>query len=429
MKNEFSYIYNKPFKSVDESEQKLSILNVKENEIELKVNDVEMFNTFDTWKSKSDEIIETKIFYGINSQYEPLTFFNASVTNSTFKAIPHSTISSNMYIIGRQATEPILHFNEAKTKIKEFSYYNEDLVNIFGASAISIKNNFTNNETIINAKKKTPEEICKITCDGYEIKIYLVYSYKEYGNLSGIRIEPATYLNIKFSKAVYLEEVLKINNRLDSVIHLFILSKKKNKVLDLIDNKKNKYTFYNLKYNNEDKKKSAFYLDENKDRIENFSKLLNLLMKVDNENSNGFFPFLNYDRSTRSQEILFLEHYRVLEYMNILSQKKKTKGKNPTFLLPLLKKYKVVKDRYFPNQTEEEVEEEIRSLRNYYSHYGYYIKELPVPTDENKTKYMKKIDYQWLYNVKSFVKIISYLELYSLADINVPIDKGMFHFR
>lgn len=426
MKNEFGYIYNKPFKECNDNEQKQIIMNLNDNKIEIKVNDVEMFNTFDYWGGGIGKLIETKIFYGINSIFEPLTFLNASITNSNYRAIPHSTIASDMYIIGKQATNPIKHFEET-TKVRSINYYNEDLINIFGSSSVIIKRKTS--EINVNAIKEKDRFMCKIKCNHYSMSVYLVNNYKYSGNAYGIKIEPFTYLNIKFSKSIDLEEVLQINSRIDSVIHLFILSQKRNKILDLFGTKNNKYTFYNLKYNNEDKKKSTFYLGKNENSNSNFTKLLELFMNVSNDNINSFFPFLDYDRSTRSQEILFLEYYKVLEYMNILSQKKKGKEKDNRFLLPLLKKYANVKNEYFQNDAEEVIEEEIRSLRNYYSHYGYYIKQLPVPTDMKKTKYYKDINAQWLFNVKSLIKTISYLELYSLAGVDISEKDSMFHLR
>ena len=56
-------------------------------------------------------------------------------------------------------------------------------------------------------------------------------------------------------------------------------------------------------------------------------------------------------------------------------------------------------------------------MRNYYSHNGYYISELPIPIF--KPIRYKKINNQWLYNVKNFVKVVSYLEIYSLAGIEI----------
>lgn len=93
----------------------------------------------------------------------------------------------------------------------------------------------------------------------------------------------------------------------------------------------------------------------------------------------------------------------------------------------MLKKYQNIKKIYFNDQDDTVIEEEVRSLRNYYSHNGYYIKELAVPTFD--PKYYKKVDIQWIYDVKNFIKIVSYLEVYSLAGINVDENKLMYHLK
>lgn len=207
------------------------------------------------------------------------------------------------------------------------------------------------------------------------------------------------------------------------MIHLFLLTSGRSKELTIYDNKKNSYELHNAKNNDKEAKQPVFYLDKRENNIINFEKLFNLLINITNDNSNSFFPFLNFDRNVTSTEIQFLEYYRVLEFTDIEMRKKLNKGKNPTFLIGLLKKYQNIKKVYFNDQENSIIEEEIRSLRNYYSHNGYYIKELPVPTFT--PKYYKKVNIQWLYNVKNFIKIVSYLEIYSLAEIKVDENKLM----
>lgn len=61
--------------------------------------------------------------------------------------------------------------------------------------------------------------------------------------------------------------------------------------------------------------------------------------------------------------------------------------------------------------------EEIRALRNYYSHKGYYVHKLPIPTD--KPRRYKIIETDWLYNVLNFIKVASYMEIYKICDIRI----------
>ena len=221
--------------------------------------------------------------------------------------------------------------------------------------------------------------------------------------------------------------VLKISNRLDSILYLFLYTSGRSKQLTLYDTKKNSYEFYNLKNKDKEKKQPTFYLDKRENNISNFNKLFNLFISINNDNSNSFFPFLHFDRKVVSSEIQFLEYYRVLEYTDTETRKKLHQDKNKKFLIDLLKKYPKIKVIYFKEQKDDEIEEEIRALRNYYSHNGYYIKELPIPTF--KPKRYKTIDAQWLYDVKNFIKAIAYLEVYSLAGITVDENYIITHLK
>ena len=424
MNNEFGYLDIKTFDEINEQEQKLVIVNKKDDELELKVKDIEKFGTFNFYGNEFGKLIETKIFYGVNSTYHPLTLYRCNITSSSLNVIPYSIITSQMYIIGNEAQSPISHFTD-KTKVKKIKYYNDNIKYIFPSSSMIIKRK--ENEMNIEAKKEKEKIISRIDYDDNKIIIKLVNSYRHSGNIYNINIKPMSYFEILFKKSVDLDMVLKISSRIDSIIHLFLFSNGRNKELTLYDTKKNSYEYYNLKHNDKEEKQPTFYLDKRENNIFNFNKLFELFVNIDNTNSNSFFPFLNYDRNINSIEIQFLEYYRTLEYTNMELQKKKGKGKNKQFLLQLLKKYPIVKNRYFNNIQNDIIEKEIRSLRNYYSHNGYYLTELPVPT-ENPI-YTKKIDIQWLYDVKMFIKTIAYLEIYALAGITIDENYLMTHLK
>lgn len=424
MNNEFGYLDLVPFGEINTEDQKLVIVNKKEDKIELKVKDIDKFNTFKFYGNEFGKLIETKVFYGINSTYHPLTLYCCNITSSSLNVIPYSIITSQMYIIGNDTQSPILHFSD-KTKVKRFKYYNDNIKYIFPSGSIIIKRN--ENEMNIEAKKEKEKILSRFDYNGNRITIKLINSYKHSGNIYNLNIKPLSYFEISFKQSVDLNTVLKVRSRIDSIIHLFLLTKGRSKELTLYDTKKNSYEYYNLKYNDKEEKQPTFYLDKREKNISNFNKLFNLFIQIDNTNSNSFFPFLNYDRGINSVEIQFLEYYRTLEYTNMESQKKKGKEKNKQFLLQLLKKYPSVKNAYFNNMQNEVIEKEIRSLRNYYSHNGYYLKELPVPT-ENPT-YIKKVDIQWLYDVKMFIKTIAYLEIYALAGITIDESYLMTHLK
>lgn len=424
MNNEFGYVDLAPFKEINTEEQKSAIINKKEDRLELKIMDVDKFNTFNMLSNEFGKIIETKEFYGINSTYHPITLYRCSINCSNFSAIPHSVVSSKMYVIGNNPSSPIIHFTD-KTKIKKFNYYNDNIKYIFPSNSMTIKK--MKDKINIEAKKEKPKTISSTIYEDNKIIVKLISSYKHSGGFYNLNIQPTAYFEITFQKSVNLDMILKISNRLDCIIHLFLLTSGRSKQLTIYDTKKNSYEFYNMENNDKEEKQPIFYLDKREKNITNFDKLFNLLINITNDNSNCFFPFLNFDRKITSAEIQFLEYYRVLEYTDTEMRKKRNKGKNSTFLLGFLKKYPNIKKIYFNDQDDTIIEKEIRSLRNYYSHSGYYIKELPVPTEE--PKYYKKIDVQWLYDVKNFIKVLSYLEIYSLAGINVDEKYLMYHLK
>lgn len=426
MHNEFIYLDLVPYEEIDEKTQKAAIVNKIDNKLEIKVKDIEKFNTLKFYNKEYGKLIKTKTFYGSNSKNQPITFYRCSINNTTFNSIPYSIITSQMYIIGNEVKTPIVHFTD-KTKIRKIKYYNENIRYIFRNNAVTIIQ--VKNKVKVEAKKKKAIKIAHINFDDNTMTIKLVNSYKY--NYNGkdqhFKIKPISFFEIFLKKSINLDETLKISQLIDSVIHLFLLTKDKSGELKLYDTKGMSYQIFNLLYNDKANKQPMFYLGKIENNITNFEKLMNLLISINDENSNSFFPFINYDRNVRTVEIEFLEYYRVLEYTNTELRKKQGMDKNYAFLLDLLKKYKFVKERYFDNQSNIEIELEIRSLRNYYSHNGYYITELPVPTF--KPKYYKKIDSQWLYDVKCFIKTIAYLEIYNLAGINVDEKYLMTHIK
>lgn len=410
MNNEFGYLDLKPFKEIKEDEQKLAIINEKENKLELKVKDVDKFNAFSLYNFDFGKVIETKTFYGITSQYKPLTLYRCTINSNTFRAIPQSIISSQMYIIGNNMQTPITHFTN-KTRIKKIIYYNDYIKYIFPSKSFTIITSV--NKINIEAKHKEDVIISNVSYKNNVITIKLINSFSYDFNAYDYNIKPTSYFEISFEKYVNFDTVLKVSNRIDSVIHLFLLTNARSKHITIYGTKKNSYEFYNLMNKNIEEKTPSFYLGKKINNILNFDRLFDLLIHITDENNNIFFPFLNFDRNIVSTEIQFLEYYRVLEYTN----SKINKNKNSHFLVDLLEKYPIVKKKFFKNEKNSIIEEEVRALRNYYSHNGYYISELPIPTF--KPARYKKINNQWLYNVKNFVKVVSYLEIYSLAGIEI----------
>lgn len=421
MNNELGYIDKEPFQKVEINQQDMIVLNEKEDCLEIKVNGVDKYDSCEMFSNGPGKLVESKLYYGINSKYYPITFFNANIKTTSYSSISSTTIISKMYAIGREAVEPIRHITP-ETKLKKFDYYNDKLIYYYSNNPISIKRKGIREEITINAKTNKPKKLFTLKYqEDNEITIYLMHSFNPSGNLYNFSIKPNTYLQVRFKKGISIDDVLRISARIDSTLHMCILNKNRNYVVTVYDYSKKSYNFYNYKqkkYTTE--KVPTFNICKNKEELNLiFQNLLCLFINIDFENSNTYLPFFNFNKEVNYSEMEFLQYYKVLEVIDFEKQKLKGKEKDNCFLKKYLKKYSKLKNHFFKGVDVGTLESEIRSLRNYYSHDGFYVEKLPIPTD--KPKRYKKIDLQWLYDVKRLVKIIAYNEIYDKA--NVTIDE------
>ena len=418
MNNEFCIISNKSFELNKEEDVREAIINEKDTHLEIEIRDADMFNNFLFWNKDNKKTTTTQIYYAINKNGNPITLFDASIVKNIYRAIPTAIVNSTKYLIGTnnnftKSPYEQKHFTE-NTKVKRINYFNETIINLLGTKVF--KKTETKDKFELIATRQKEKTLAIVQANNYKITINYVDRYEfNYINRETI-IKPKNYFAIKFSKVIDIEESIKISNRVDTILHMLTLTKKRSNKLEIITMKKDQYNYFDLKHNNNNKSNYRM-LFKNDYMLKAFEKLCNLFLNIDEEEANSYFIFLHFDRPTTSNEILFLEYYRVIEYMHKIKQNKKGKGKNPLFLKDILDKYSDLVKKYFGNDAIETLEEEIRSLRNYYSHYGYYIKILPVPTDN--TKYSKNITIDWLYKVKMIMKSIAYLEMYELAGIDI----------
>lgn len=422
MKNDLGFIDKVPFNKIDDTKQDMILLNLNEDYLEIKVTGgIDKYDSFDMFHSGPGKLVESKLYYGINSKYYPITFFNANIKNTTYSSISSSTIISNMYAIGREVLEPIKHITP-ETKIKKFNYYNDKLIYYFSDNPISIKRKGIQEEITLNAKTTKPKLLFSLKYNEVnEVKVYLIHSFRQNGNVYDFSIKANTYLQIIFKRSANIDDVLRISSRIDSTLHMCMLNKNRNYMLTLYDYTKRSYNFYNFKLKKyvSDKIPTFSICKDKSNATEIFKNLLALFINIDFENSNTYLPFINFNKETNYYEMEFLQYYKVLEVIDFEKQKSRNKGKDTCFLKKYLKKYEKLKKYFFKDTDIETLEKEVRSLRNYYSHDGFYVENLPVPTDN--PIYFKKIDVQWIYDVKRLVKIIAYNEIYDKA--NVIIDE------
>lgn len=418
MENEFGYIDDKPFKQCYPDKQMIAIIKTSENGIEFKVNDITKYDFYD-YKSQKREI------YGVDSCLKPITALNIKLMKTEYSAISSSILQSNFYVYGYKGNDNICHFT-VKTKISKIEYYHPDLRNIFGNASYNASIKFRKDDSVksikIEAKRLQQKTIGNIIMNQNKMYIKLDSNFEfteECDSYREIKIKDKSKIIINFKKAIDIQEVYKLVKMLDSTIHLLMLTRKRHNKIDIYDYKKNVYYLRDKRISEEisRNKKDKYLVCRKDETAKNFIQILKVLYELDENSKNIIFPFLEYDRKGTLLEIQFLEYYRTLEYLEKERNKRENKGKNNTFLFNILKEYKEVKEKFFEDQTDNEIEEEIRSLRNYYSHEGYYIDKLPIPT--NNSKRYKTVEVKWLSRVKKFVEIVTYLEMYKLCGVNI----------
>ena len=100
MYNELWYIDVEAFKINECNSKDTMIINEKENHLELKVHNTGKFDCFEVLAGGLGKTTKSKIYYGLNSKNNPITFFDSNISESNYSSINSSTIISNIYAIG-----------------------------------------------------------------------------------------------------------------------------------------------------------------------------------------------------------------------------------------------------------------------------------------------------------------------------------------
>lgn len=424
MDNEFGYLDDKPFEECYKDKQIMSLINTDEKGIEFKVIGNNKFSIFDIRKS-------LKEIYAIDSKFCPITAFRVNIINSKLTAISSSTLRSDLYFYKQgfqEENRKIKHFT-SQTKIYKIEYYNDSISRVFGNSSFDIdlkrvqKNDKYVLKTVnIKADKKKEQKICNIKIVDNNISVFLKENFEylhNYRNSERISINDNSCIIVKFQKGINFDKAYKYILLLDSLFYLMTLLKRRHKKVFVYDFRKNKYLCRDMKMEevgNEVRDRN-FLICKRQESVDTFDKMFKTLYILEKDSKNALFPFWEFDIKQTSLEIKFLEYYKILEYLDYEKRKKLGKGKNKTFLKEFLNENKDLKERFFGTQDITEIEEEIRALRNYYSHEGYYVHKLPIPTD--KPRRYKNIEPDWLYNVLNFIKIASYMEIYKFCGLKI----------
>ena len=72
MSNELGYIDKEPFKRIDTKKQDMIILNEKDDCLEIKVNGIDKYDSFEMFTNGPGKLVESKLYYGINRTFKAL---------------------------------------------------------------------------------------------------------------------------------------------------------------------------------------------------------------------------------------------------------------------------------------------------------------------------------------------------------------------
>lgn len=418
--NEFVYFYDKPFDRVEPSIHGMGVIIYDNNELILKTLGVDICYTF------NDE--NKKELYVFDSSGRTITAYNTFVQKTQFSAIPSSTVHSDMYFINHTRTnghDKLNHFT-INTKIRELVYYNDTIKRVFlnNALSINIKSNSKKllRELRIQGKFVNDNLLGQINTDENKISLYLCNAFGYNQNLQGeqdITVKNKSHIVMKFRKGIIFDEVFQYIRLLDCVFYMMTYLKRRHHEIYLHDYSGHRYSCHDRFADiSHIRIKDRNYMICTRSEAQGcFIKLFERLLAIEKDSKNILLPIMNYDSKFESVETAFLEYYKVLEHIHIKEQEAKGKGKDTCFIVQLLRRYSNLKQLIFGHQSEKELGDEIRSLRNYYAHTGFYVKDLPIKKSNVVVRY-KTIDHKWLYDVLKFVKTTAYLEIYRLCEIN-----------
>ena len=356
-----------------------------------------------------------KDLYCTNSNNKHITLFD------TFpKETNYSVRSSTKLLCKRYAIEKSNNLNEyhitKKTNIKSFRYYSDSLGELFVNNTISDNSSKFSSILKVEVKQKSVIPIGTIYINEYKTiaNVSLEFaSHWEMRKKQSYEINAINYLSLSFNKSLKLNQIHSLAKKIDAIFYILTGNKNGFKFLSLKTRKGNEYDYYFK----EQKQNNTFHFLSLKDDYPScLLKLLTYFLNVDDDSANAISPFINFNKSSTLLDVSFSEYYRALEFMY-----KHEKGDyRETFILKFyIADYPKIKKYYYKNVSAKILEENLRNLRNYFVHYGYYIKYLPIPSERIKNPTRRvKINHAFLYTAQKFLKTLSYAKLFKVCGID-----------
>lgn len=364
--------------------------------------------------------------YVVDGNKKAVSLFRFSNFNTSYyDDIVETKIIFNEYFRQIKNYDKIKHFNIKKSKIKEIVFENDGISDLFKRKFFNIEKEFEDGKDKykirklnLNYEKKEKELLGTIKSDNNNVSLYTEDILETFRSFSKNKIELKVKIRIilEFEKPILYKEFKNFVEILEITTYLITLIKKRYRRIFLTDSKDFEYIYVDIKRDlSEDVELNGDFMfkEENINYI--FIKVFENVYKMYSSSINTILPFIDFEIERRKTPIEFLENYRTLEYIKKIENKDANKGKNTNFLIEVLEEYSELKKEIFREKENKELEEEIRSLRNYFSHEGYYISELSIPTKNPKRKI--DVTYEWFEKIYYFIDIILYIEMYKKCGV------------
>lgn len=356
-----------------------------------------------------------KDLYCANSENKHITLFDTFPKNTNYSYRTSTQLLCKRYAIETSNTNNECHLTK-KTNIKSFRYYSDSIDELFVNNTISDNSSEFSSILKVEVAPKSVIPIGKIYINEYKTIANMSLEFGsrwEMHKKQNYEINAINYLSLSFNKSLKLNQIHSLAKKIDAAFYILTGNKNGFRFLSLKTHKGNEYDYYFK----EQKQKNSFHFLALKDDCPSYLlKLLTYILNADDDIANAISPFINFNKSSALLDVSFSEYYRALEYMH----KQENGNYSEKLILNFyIADYPKIKKYYYKNVTTKILEENLRNLRNYFVHYGYYIKYLPIPTERIKNPRRKvKINHAFLYKAQKFLKTLSYAKLLDVCGID-----------
>ncbi len=377
-------------------------------EDELSIN---IYNcTFDDGESSQVDFkdILLKDLKSCNFYYSPLFYY----AGEQWSLVNYYKYNSNFYF-HTSNPEYIKDLNK-NIKIKSITSYNPMLIHYFTNPCLIRQyedgNKKLNYSLIL---KEADKKILNINSNNIEkIELSGIVRCKDQKSHQNINIETENYIKIYFVDSIGYEDLLAYINELDVFVNAYCPMGLCSYKTTITTENDCHYNFYHKLLGKETYYQKGIHKPVNLNFFEYLEHMYKTIDYRTSTNKNKFLP-LDFKKPT-SLEDKFVYYFRFIDMFVGKKLFDETGRKQRTH-----KRIKYFLENYTNLFSPHDISDidilknEINGLRSHYIHEGYYLvnNQFEVTNDDG-SKYLKDIDYDWLYRITKSFKLGTYIILY-----------------